>query len=219
MGRANQRGADHGSELDDLEGAGIAPSWTGGQAELRFNVAVFGGVVLAWAAITLATPKAALDPRDPAVAELAALEDAFAADRSSPELARELADRYLGLSAPQLAVAALAAATPEARQEPTVLDELARSYEATGRIDDALATAQLALTRCARALGTSDTAGFTDGPAYDCSERTYAALDAHAAALSHLQRWGVTDVHHDPRARTAYALAVRSARIVTATAD
>jgi hypothetical protein len=32
-------------------------------------------------------------------------------------------------------------------------------------------------------------------------------------------RWGVTDVQHDERSLRAYALAVRSARIVSASAE
>lgn len=202
---------------EDLELIRKARPWA--PVEMKVNVvllAVLGGC---WAAVTLAEPAAALDPRDPTVAELAELEDAYAADRSNSELAQRLADHYLGLHSPQLAVAALSAAAPAVREDPAVLHRLAQSYEETGRMEDALATAQLALARCARALGTADASEVTPPPAHRCSERTYAALDMHANALTHLARWGVTDVHNDPRARTAYALAVRSVRIVSASAE
>ena len=86
-------------------------------------------------------------------------------------------------------------------------------------MDDALATARLARARCARALGTSDSSSVTPVPERSCGERTYAALDMHANALGHMARWGVTDVQHDDRARRAYVLAVRSARILSASAE
>lgn len=187
--------------------------------EAKLNLLLLGALAVAWAAISLAEPAAALDPAQRATQELAALEDAYALDRSDPELARRLADHYLALSAPQLAVAALSASAPEVREDPAVLHRLARSYEQTGRMQDAVATAELALARCARALGTSEASDVTPAPARACSERTYAALERHANALAYMARWGVTDVRSDPRARTAYALAVRSARILSASAE
>jgi tetratricopeptide (TPR) repeat protein len=212
--------AEHGAaDRDETELVVPGRTWLGGSTELRVNLALLGVLGFCWGAVSLADPAAALDPADPTVAELAELEDAFAADRDSPELARRLADHYLALRSPQLAVAALSAASPAVREDPSVLHRLAQSYEETGRMDDAVATARLAVARCARALGTSDASDLTPAPSYTCSERTYAALDMHATALAHLQRWGVTDVHRDPRARTAYALAVRSARIVSASAE
>lgn len=194
--------------------------WTGGGSlELRVNLVLLGVLAFSWGAVGLAEPAAALDPRDPSVAELAALEDAYAANRASPELAGRLADRYLSLSSPQLAVAALSAAAPAVREDPAILHRLAKSYEETGRVADALATARLALVRCARAIGTSEASEVTPPPAHRCSERTYAALDVHVSALTHLHHWGVSDPRRDSRARTAYALAIRTARIVSASAD
>lgn len=187
--------------------------------ETKVNLVLLALLGVAWGAISLAEPAAALDPSDASTDELASLEDAFAADREDPELARRLADHYLALRSPQLAVAALSAASPEVREDPAILHRLAEAYEETGRMEDALATAELALARCGRALGTSDSSEVTPPPAHGCSERTYAALDMHATALAHLAHWGVTDVQSDPRARTAYALAVRSARILSASAE
>lgn len=187
--------------------------------ETKLNLVLLAVLGVSWGAVTLAEPAAALDPTQHATEELAALEDAYAADRSDPELARRLADHYLALSAPQLAVAALNAGAPEVREDPAILHRLAQSYEETGRMEDAVATAELALARCARALGTADASDVTPAPAHGCSEGTYAALEMHANALGYLARWGVTDVQNDPRARTAYALAVRSARIFSASAE
>lgn len=187
--------------------------------ETKVNLVLLAVLAVAYGAVTLAEPAAALDPADASTAELATLEDAFAADRESTELARTLADHYLALRAPQLAVATLSAAAPQVREDPAILHRLAQAYEETGRMDDALATADLAVARCARALGTADSSDVTPLPTHACSERTYAALEMHATALGHLVRWGVTDVQHDPRARTAYALAVRNARILSASAE
>jgi predicted Zn-dependent protease len=208
-----------GADRDEAELAALGRSRKPGSVEFRVNLVLMGVLAFCWGAVTLADPAAALDPADPSVAELGELEDAYAADRGSPELAGRLADQYIALRSPQLAVAALSAAAPEVRQDPAILHRLAQAYEETGRMDDAVATARLALARCARALGTAGASDLTPAPRHACSERTYAALDMHANALAHLQRWGVTDVHRDPRARTAYALAIRSARIVSASAD
>ncbi len=187
--------------------------------ETKVNLVLLAVLGVSWGAVTLAEPAAALDQRAPSTAELAALEDAFASDRGDAGLARRLADHYLELRSPQLAVATLRAAQPGVREDPAILHRLAQAYEDTGRMDDALATAQLALARCARVLGTSDSSDVTPLPTHGCSERTYAALDMHVNALGHLVRWGVTDVEHDPRARTAYSLAVRNVRILSASAQ
>lgn len=186
--------------------------------EAKLSGVLFGCVAIAWGAITLTAPAVALEP-GAAVDELARLEDAFAADRSDPVLARVLADHYLALQKPRLAVATLSAAAPAVRDDPAVLHRLARAYEETGRMDDALATARLAVARCARAIGTADSSEATPTPAHGCTEGTYAALDMHRAALAHMTRWGVTDVETDGRARRAYLMAVRSARIVSAHAE
>ena len=120
------------------------------------------------------------------------------------------------LDQPALAVTALSSADPEVREDPAVLHRLAQAYEETGRMEDALATADLAVARCGRSLGSADSSELTPAPRFGCSERTYAALSMHASALGHLVRMGVSDVQNDPRALTAYALAVRSARVATA---
>ena len=75
------------------------------------------------------------------------------------------------------------------------------------------------LRLAARALGTAGSSTVTPVPAHACSERTYAALDMHAAALAYMHRWGVEEVQSDPRARQAYVLAVRSARLLSASAE
>lgn len=187
--------------------------------ETKVNLVLLGALAIAWGAATLAEPAAALDPSDRATDGLAALEDAFAVDREDREVAGQLADRYLAIGQPQLAVAALSSTSSAVREDPAILHRLAMAYEETGRMDDAVATADLALARCARALGTSESSRVTPIPESACSERTYAALDVHLSALSYMASWGVTDVQNDDRARRAYVLATRSARILSASAE
>lgn len=187
--------------------------------EAKVNLFLLAVVLVAWAALTLAEPAAALDPAEATTRELAALEDAFALDRSDSALARQLADHYLSLHAPELAVAVLSASSPEVREDPAILHRLAQAYEQTNRLDDALATAELARARCARSIGSSDASSLTPVPRHGCTERTYAALDMHVTALGHMIRWGVTHPRTDPRAQTAYSIALRSARILSASAD
>ncbi|MBX3275662.1 MAG: hypothetical protein KF729_35710 [Sandaracinaceae bacterium] len=187
--------------------------------ETKVSLVLLGTLGALWAGGTLAEPAAALDPAEVATDELAALEDAFALDRGNGRVARELADRYLELHAPRQAVAVLSNTTSSVREDPAILHRLAMAYEETGRMSDAAATARLARARCARALGTGDASDVTPVPEHPCTERTYASLDVHASALGHMARWGVTDVQRDERARQAYVLAVRSARIVSASAE
>jgi hypothetical protein len=56
-------------------------------------------------------------------------------------------------------------------------------------------------------------------PEHGCSERTYAALDVHQAALSRMHAWGVTDPRTDARTERAYGMAVRAARLVRASSE
>lgn len=186
--------------------------------EAKVNLVLLAVLGLVWAAATIAEPAAAL-PNDASTDELAELEDAYAADRTDPVLARQVADRYLTLREPELAIAAVRASTPEVREDPAVLHRLAQAYEETGQMEDALSTAHLALTLCARAIGTGNASEVTPVPDHGCDERTYAALDMHATALAYMAQWGVTEVEHDPRARTAYVLAVRNVRILSARAE
>jgi hypothetical protein len=86
-------------------------------------------------------------------------------------------------------------------------------------VEDALSTARLALARCARSLGVDGSSEATPVPEHGCSERTYAALDVHQAALSRMHAWGVTDPRTDARADRAYGMAVRAARLVSASAE
>ncbi len=99
-------------------------------------------------------------------------------------------------------------------EQPAVAHQLARAYEDSGRLLDALATADLARARCERVLGAA-LPGISAPlvPHYDCTERTMAKLNMHKSALEKTVRWGIVDPRVDPRAQRAYEVALRRARI------
>jgi len=179
--------------------------------EIRLNLVLVAVLGIVWFSLVPSHPVSRLDPADARVSALAAVEDGFARDRGNLTLARELADRYLELEEPGLAIATLHAADSTLLEDPSLADKLAQAYEQSGRVADAFATADLALARCARALGARSTA--TPPPRFDCSEGTYASLDVHRNALERMARWGVSDPMHDARARVAYELSLRTARV------
>jgi len=184
--------------------------------EIRLNLVLLAALGIVWGCLRGTDPAAALEPGTEETRELAALEDAFARDRDDIVLARRLSTRYLELDQPGLAIAALRSADPELLEDPMLSHRLAQAYEANGRVLDALATADLALARCGRTLGTAHSSAATPIPRYGCSERELAVLDMHRSALDHMVRWGVADPRHDPRVRTAYELATRTARVASA---
>ena len=187
--------------------------------EVKLNLGILALLGLVWASLTVTEETAALDPSLESTRELTHLEDRFATHRDDAALAEELADAYLRTDRPELVVAALSSAEADVLESPAVAHRLARGYERTGRLEDALSTARLARARCARALGVAGSSEATPVPAHGCSERTYAALDVHEAALSRMHAWGVTDPRTDGRADRAYGMAVRAARLVSASAE
>ncbi|MFO0686724.1 MAG: hypothetical protein U0234_31975 [Sandaracinus sp.] len=187
--------------------------------EIKLNVGILLVLCFIWAGLTWAEPSAALDPNAEATRSLAQLEDRFAHDHGNAALAEALADAYLDLDHPEFAVATLTAAEPDVMNDPGVEHRLARAYERTGRVDDALSVAEVALSQCARSLGTAEGSSVTAVPARGCTERLYASLSMHRDALARMRAWGVTDPRFDGRAALAYRIAVRSARIVSASAE
>lgn len=182
--------------------------------EVKINVGILMALGLVWASLTWTEESAALDPRAESTAELAHLEDYFATHPADADVAQSLADAYLQLDRPELAIAVLNRADGVVLERPSVAHRLARAYENAGRVDDALATTDLAIARCARSLGTRESQA-TSLPRFGCTERTYAALDVQRQALRRMQAWGVTDPRTDDRADRAYTLAIRSARVAT----
>lgn len=184
--------------------------------EIRLNIALLGVLLVAWGALEAQEPVAAMTPMDPARAELAELEDRFARDRADVVLAQELSSRYLEMDRPGLAIATLRSARPELLEDPMLAHRMAQAYEQSGRLLDAHATAELALARCGRSLGTTDSSAATPVPRYGCSHREYAVLEMHRTALDHMVRWGVADPSQDRRSQMAYELAVRRASVASA---
>ncbi len=187
--------------------------------EIKINLGILVALGLVWAALTLAEPGAALDQTAETTRTLGALEDRFAHDHGDVALAEQLADAYLELDRPELAVATLSRADADVLADPGVGHRLARAFERTARVDDALSTAEVALARCGRSLGSGDASAVTPIPERECTERLYAALEMHRGALARMRAWGVTDPRIDPRASRAYGLAVRAARIMSASAQ
>lgn len=187
--------------------------------EIKINLGILVALALIWGSLTLAEPGAALDQTAETTRSLASLEDRFAHDHSDTALAEDLADAYLELDRPALAVATLTRADADVLADPGVAHRLARAFERTARVDDALSTAEVALARCGRSLGSEDASSVTPIPDRECTERLYAALEMHRDALARMHAWGVTDPTTDPRAARAYGLAVRAARIMSASAQ
>ncbi len=185
--------------------------------EIRLCLALLvllGGI--AWS-LAAREPAAALEPGTASTRELCALEDAFARAHDNLGLARRLAAEYLRMDAPALAIGVVRAASPALVVDPILTHRLAQAYEAVGRLDDALATAEVARARCQRALGSPDALPQADDPlsAHACTPGALVALEQHERALGQMVRWGVSDPTRDPRARLARRLSERRAKIAS----
>ena len=181
----------------------------------RCNLAFLGILALMWAGTTTAKPLSGLAPRSERAQGLADLEDAVAHHPSDVDLARALVQEYLDMGRPGLAIAALRATDAELIEHPAIAHRLAQAYEASGRVLDAYATAELALARCARSRGTADAPSGTPVPRFRCAAQEYVVLRIHRQALSHMVEWGVAEPTRDQRTERAYALALRRARIAS----
>ena len=177
--------------------------------EIRVNLVLIAFVALVWLGSYAQTPARLGEPH--AMAQLGALEEEAARHPGDPAALVSLSERYLADGYPLLAITVLRAADSALLEEPVVAHQLARAYENSGRLLDALATADLALIRCARVLGAKPFE--TAVPRFACSERTLAKLDMHKGALERMVQWGVVDPRVDARAQRAYDLALRRARI------
>jgi hypothetical protein len=204
-----------GENLAASEAKAIQGAVRSHKLEIGASLVCLVSVCLSWYVMVPGELQAAIHPASPETRELAALEDAFARDRGDLSSARALADRYLRLKRPQLAIAIVRAAEPELLQDPGLSHHLARAYEASGRVLDALTTAHLAYARCARVLGSSDASTVTPVPAYGCSERELASLRVHREALIHMAQWGVQHPDRDHRTQMAYQLAQRRVRVAS----
>lgn len=179
--------------------------------EIRVSLLLLVLLVVTGSALSAARPIALVDPASIEAEQLAQLEDAASAARSDLALTQRLAATYLRLGHPGLAITAVRAAPPEVVRDPLLTHRLAQAYEASGRVEDALGTAELALARCRCVVAQDESCGASA----QCSASTYAALAMHREALTMLFRWGVSEPKHDTRTALAYRLAQRTARIAS----
>lgn len=177
--------------------------------ELRVNLVLIAFVACVWLGLYVQTPARLGEPQE--MAQIGALEAALALHPADGPALVALSDGYLAAGFPTLAMTVIRAAEPRLLEEPAIAHQLARAYEGSGRLLDALATADLALARCARVMGAR--ALSTAVPSYVCNERTLAALDVHRNALARMVQWGVVDPRVDVRAKRAYDAALRRARV------
>jgi tetratricopeptide (TPR) repeat protein len=169
--------------------------------EIKLSLLLLALLLISGAALSAGRPKAVGNAREHDLRALAELEDAAALARNDLEVTRRLATSYLHLGQPGLAIAAVRSAPAELARDAVLTHRLSQAYEASGRVDDALNTAQLALARCT--------------PRSGCPLGTAAGLETHVEALTMLQRWGVQEPRRDTRTALAYRLAQRTARIAS----
>jgi predicted Zn-dependent protease len=179
--------------------------------EIRVSLVLLAVLVVTGSALSASGPSALVDPVSVESQQLTQLEDAASAARGDLALTQRLAATYLRLGHPGLAITAVRAAPPEVGRDPVLTHRLAQAYEASGRVEDALGTAELALARCK----CSPSEGQPCERVERCSAATIAAFEMHQDALMMLMRWGVTDPRHDTRTALAYRLAQRTARIAS----
>jgi hypothetical protein len=179
--------------------------------EIRVSLVLLAVLVVTGSALSASGPTALVDPSSVEAVQLSELEDAASAARGDLALTQRLAATYLRLGHPGLAITAVRAAPPDVGRDPVLTHRLAQAYEASGRVEDALGTAELALARCR----CSPAQGESCDASKRCSASTLAALEMHQDALTMLMRWGVSDPRHDTRTALAYRLAQRTARIAS----
>jgi hypothetical protein len=187
--------------------------------EARCNALIFIGILATIASLQNAEPASDLDPRNPGTAALTTLEDAFAADPGDRAVARRLAETYLDLERPGLAVAVLRAGDASIMRDPIIAHRMAQAYEATGRVLDAYATARYAHERCANTLGDAAVPELADAGASlepTCTPSQLAVLDVHSRVLQTLVAMGVSDPVRDPRTARAYEAQLRVATVAMA---
>jgi hypothetical protein len=177
--------------------------------EIKLSLLLLVLLLGSGAALSASHPRAVAASREQDLKVLSTLEDQAALARNDLEVTRTLTTTYLRLGYPGLAIATVRSTSPELARDSLLTHRLAQAYEASGRVDDALNTAQLALARCT--------------PRSGCPQGTAATLEMHVEALTMLQRWGVQEPRRDTRTALAYRLAQRTARIaslaVTPSAD
>ncbi len=181
--------------------------------EIKLNVLLLGCLAFAWWGVASLRTEPCLT-QDPGVRDrLGALEDRAAHRPDHPIVVAELMDAYLDTGEAGAAIAVAGRAAPELLESPRILHRLSHAYEASGRVDDALATATSAVSRCEAALRLGRSGSLQVSTRFGCSARLRAGLDTHRRALAHMRRLGITDPRADARTLIAYRLASRSVQL------
>lgn len=128
---------------------------------------------------------------------VATLENKVAANPQDPKATRELAQAYLDIRQPGMAIGTIERAIPSVRQEPTVEHLYARALLEQGRSQDALAAERRVLAQCAVSEMT-------------CSTWLIASATRRAEIIEQLVQLGVEDANAQPEASSlAYHNATR----------
>lgn len=177
---------------------------------LRLINGIFGlAVVALFVGVTPQEPERIWAADGAELQRISDLETRFEGDRGDPDLAAELADEYLHLQDPELAVAALRSLESEAQRDPVVQHRLALAYADMGQISDAVASARLASSRCMREIEAAYAPGLGR-----CDETALTRIEMNREALERMHRWGIVDPYQDPeRTQLAYSLSYRVARL------
>lgn len=168
----------------------------------KWNVAVLAGITALWFCGTTQREKPVVGAAQ--TTKVSALESRLAATPKDPAALRELAQGYLDIRQPGMAIGTIERASSELRAEPTVDHLYARALLEQGRSADALAAEKRVLARCA-------------DPEVDCSTWLIASATRRSEILEQLVQLGVEDAQAQPEASSlAYHNATRQVSLAVA---
>lgn len=164
-----------------------------------WNVAVLVAVGAVWFCGTTQREKPVLADSSQA-APVGRLEQKVAAAPADPAALRELAQSYLDIRQPGMAIGAIERAALPVRSDPTVDHLYARALLEQGRSADALAAERRVLATCADPSGDVPT----------CSTWLIASATRRATIIEQLVQLGIEDANAQPEASSlAYHNATR----------
>ncbi|MEI8254724.1 MAG: hypothetical protein WCJ30_03540 [Deltaproteobacteria bacterium] len=171
--------------------------------QVRTQLAVVAVIAAGWGAGNYAVVRPVVDHSEAASrASLAQLEAMVARDRDNVVAARALAERYLALHMPQLAVDTMARMTAGVQSDGRVVLNVARGYEQLGDVQTASARLNGALNRC-QTVPEDLAAGA------GCDVRTQTEIAIESTAVDRMISWHVSPVSDPDRAALAHDLAIR----------
>lgn len=165
----------------------------------NWNVAVLVAIGAIWFCGTTQREKPVVgNPSQ--TGRVGALESKVAATPDEPAAVRELAQAYLDIKQPGMALGTIERAAPAVRKTPTVEHLYARALLEQGRSADALAAEKRVLASCAAPSG--------DAPS--CSAFLIASATRRTEIIEQLVHLGVEDANAQPEASSiAYSNATR----------